>query len=69
MKAGLRDRRADVEAQGLELLAVQRNKHFKFTVRAPDGRITTLTVSVSSSCQAARTRFRSDLKRFVEGRA
>ena len=69
MIASLRDRRADVEAQGLALLSVERNRHFKFTVGAPDGRITTLTVSVSSSCQAARAKFRSDLRRFAEGRA
>jgi hypothetical protein len=69
MNAALRDRRADVAAQGLVLLSVEQNRHFKFVVRAPDGCTTTLTVATTTCCRSARAKFRADLRRFAEGRA
>jgi hypothetical protein len=68
MAAALRDRRADVAAQGLVLLSVEQSRHFRFKVQAPDGRITTLTVATTTCCRSARAKFRADLRRFAEGR-
>jgi hypothetical protein len=69
MKAALRDRLADVRAFGLALVAVwQGGRHIRITVRAPDGREATLSVSISpNDVGRARQCFRSELKRLVRG--
>ena len=69
MRAVLRDRRADIRAYGLELVAVQQNGHYRLTVRAPDGRTGILIASATPSCRRTRAQFLADCRRFAEGRA
>jgi hypothetical protein len=65
----LRERLVEIERHGLVVVDVDRTRHFKIRVAAPDGRQTMLTVSsTANDAGPARREFRAQLRRFTEAR-
>jgi hypothetical protein len=62
----LRDRLDEIERHGLAVVAIDRARHFKIKVAAPDGRTTILVVSsTANDVGCGRHAFRAQLKRFT----